>query len=245
MLTLRHLRRTAAVGLLLLVACNGGSPNSQLPLQGTGSLPAASQHRFSPASQAEKHKARPSITSRNVVYCNHGHQNCYRFDLVTSVAIDDNGAFSAVSSFCDDSIWDAPWFFADSTFTLPIAPTTVLPMCTAGKGHGEGDDLMHRNNAGGGSPTPVPTNTPSPTNSPSPTPVPTPTGAPSNLYLVKIDIGWDDLSVAAVAGPATIASGQWTFPKLAKDNAFSDGHLYAFFVASFNGKGCPAPIAAP
>ena len=233
-----HRLFTAGAALTLLLAgCNGAS-TSQLPAQ-TSNPGASSVQRFTPASQAEKQQPRPSITSRNVVYCSHGHNNCYRFSLVTSVAIDSSGAFSAVSPTCDDSIWDAPWVFADSNFTLPIAASTTMAACTSQRhGHeGEGGDLLQRDTVG--TPTPVPTGTPSPT------PVPTPTGSPSNLYIVKIDIGWNDLTVAAVAGPATVANGQWTFPQLAKDDAFADDHLYAFFVATFDGKGCPVPVASP
>lgn len=234
----RHLSLIAGAtaALLLLAGCNGAS-SPQLAAQNSAVLPATSQH-LTLASQAEKQKPRPSITSRNVIFCNHGHSDCYRFDLITSVAVDDSGAFKSISTNCNDSIWDAPWYFADSTFTLPIASATVMNPCSGDEnGRRAGDDLMQRNNQG--TPTPVPTQTPSPT------PIPTPTGSPSNLYLVKIDIGWSELSVAAVAGPAVVSNGQWTLPKLAADDAFKIGHLYAFFVASFDGKSCPVPVASP
>ncbi|HVA27441.1 MAG TPA: hypothetical protein VNF68_04640, partial [Candidatus Baltobacteraceae bacterium] len=48
-----------------------------------------------------------------------------------------------------------------------------------------------------------------------------------------IDIGWFDLTVTPISGPATLANGQWTFAATQNPVLFKDDHLYAFFVASY------------
>lgn len=206
----------AALGVLVsaMVAGCSAASTSTTP-QVSSPTHTSSVHRFALATQSVKAMNRPSITSRSVVYC-HTTKPCDNFHLVTSVAINDDGTFAGASDTCDSSIFDAPWYIAQGTFTLPLAPQTIVPYCAPPAG-----TVM---------PTPVP-------------------GA--GYYLVKIDIGWLSLNAGALAGPSVVgkvAGGSvnngWLLPALATDDAFQDGHLYAFFIAIFNGSLCPVPVAA-
>lgn len=213
----RNLRLLAGalMSAALLAACGGGTASApQLP---NGSHALSSSHRFTLATQSVKMQKRPSIASRNVIYCHGGKSRCDNFHLVTAVAINDDGTFTSAGASCDDSIFDAPWYVADGSFTLPLDPQPTIPYCTPGK------------------------------NSVLPTPAP---GA--GYYLVKVDIGWLSLNVGALAGPSVMGklgggvggNYGWTLPAVATDDAFQDGHLYSFFIATYNANLCPLPIAA-
>ena len=214
----------------LVSGCNSGGTGT--PPATSPAVPATVSHRFTQATQTEKARPRPSITNRNVVYCHGAKDNCYSFQLVQAVGINDDGTFSNLSNTCDSSIFDAPWYFANSSSTLPIAVQVAFPVCTPPQGSsGSGDDLMRPNAIRTPTPTPAPGSTPS---------------AQGQYYLVKIDIGWFSLNVGAIAGPASINSvNEWVLPSLPADNAFQAGHLYAFFIAAFNGQNCPVPVASP
>ncbi len=212
----RYLRLTAAAlaGAALLAACGGAATSPQPPVAPDA---LSSTHRFSLATQSVKMEQRPSITSRDVIYCHGGKRSCDNFHLVTPVAVNDDGTFVPAGSTCDDSIFDAPWYIANGSFTLPLSPQSVVPYCTPAK------------------------------NAVLPTPAP---GA--GYYLVKVDIGWLSLKVGALAGPSVMGkvgggiAGNygWDLPAVATDDAFQDGHLYAFFIATYNANLCPLPVAA-
>ena len=206
----------ALVAAVLISGCSSGGP-SVAPQPPTGSQPAANALRFSLASQSVKMQNRPSITSRNVVYCHGVKNNCYNFQLVTSVALNSDGTFSSIGNTCDSSIFDAPWFIANSTFTLPLSDVSV-PYCSEP--------------AGVTMPTPV-------------------VGPNSGYYLLRVDIGWFSLDAGALAGPSVVGKmagptpSGWYMRALGTNDAFQQDHLYAFFIATFNGNNCPAvPTAA-
>lgn len=233
-------RALATVATALLIAgCSGGASNTLAPAaqQGGGSKmqpPVSGQARFRAATAADKAADRPSLrTARSGAFTPmDGRHDHAHYKLVTSLQIDDQGNFSEWTSQCDKSLWDAPWYWADSTFSLPVASSTVLAVCTKGEGD---DGGMHSMARPGITPTPSPTPVPTATPSPTPTPVPTATPTVTDLYIVKLDIGWWDVTVTPISGPATEAGGNWTFPASTTSDDFQDGHLYAFFVAKKRG----------
>ncbi len=237
-----HKRALAAVAALFLVAgCSGGgsAPSTLTPAAHPGgsapSAPTNAQAHFRLGTQADKAQQRPSLSgfsrapgapAKSVQPMDGRHGgNGVHYKFVTSLAMDGNGNFTEWTPQCDPSIWDAPWYFAEGNSSLPIASSTTLAICTSNDEH---DDALHPMNSIQHTPTPTPS--PTPTATPTPTPVPTATPQATNLYIVKLDIGWWDFSVTPVSGPAYVEGSNWVFPGSGND-AFQDDHLYVFFVA--------------
>lgn len=153
-----------------------------------------------------------------------------KYVFVTSLSVDNDGNFSEWSTpNCDASIWDAPWYYAESDFSLPIPSSISLPVCTAPNDDGDRDAELHSMATIQHTPTPTPSATP--TQTPSPTPVPTATPTATNLVIVRLDLGWFDVSETPITGNAGLSGNTWTFPALSNTLNYQDGHLYVFFVA--------------
>ncbi len=69
--------------------------------------------------------------------------------------------------------------------------------------------------------------------------VPTPT----DFYIVQVGIGFFDLSVSPISGPATADGGTWTFTPMSKTTKFQADNIYAFFIASWSGTGTPPSVS--
>lgn len=66
--------------------------------------------------------------------------------------------------------------------------------------------------------------------------------AQNGLYIVKVGIGFFDLSVEPLSGPADDSSGAWVFSPLEKSTKFQFATFYTFFVASWSGSGAPGSV---
>ena len=230
-------RAVAAItGLLIIAGCAGsGSIAPQIQQHAI-----ASSAKFRQATATDKAQQRPSLADPSLktggrIAQNSGRGSKGSFTIVTSLTVDDSGAFAEWSTTCKPSIFEAPWYWAEGDFSLPVADSTTLAVCTASSRSGWGDDAVTRMNS--------PQITPTPPATPSPTPSPTPAGTPTNLDIVKVDIGWWSLSVKPVSGAATLSADKstWSFPSMTTSDSFQDDHLYAFFVASWNGSTPPSP----
>ncbi|HTU68729.1 MAG TPA: hypothetical protein VMF11_00285 [Candidatus Baltobacteraceae bacterium] len=221
----------ALIALTALVyACSGGSGQSPTPSLGSGSDPGQLTN-FRAATSAEKGEVRPSLSVGSRVPATDSRGKPGYYTLVTSLTTNDKLDFSEWTSRCDPDIFRAPWYVSLRNLSLTV-PTTTLAVCSSSSATATP------------SPTPTPTVTPEPVSS-SFSVTRASSSQAAGLYIVKIDIGFLDLSVDTLSGPATTANGEWTFYPDESTTNFQFGHFYAFFVAQWNAGSAPTASPSP
>ncbi|MBV8638031.1 MAG: hypothetical protein JO322_08080 [Candidatus Eremiobacteraeota bacterium] len=217
-----------------LVACAGNSGTAVPGATSAGQSPITSPAAgLRQASDADKAQSRPSLRDASATSqlktqsTSKGGGSNGSFTLVTSLAIANDGSLSEPRSTCNSSIFFAPWYWAEGNFSLPLANPASLPVCTPSSSSTSHGDAVVRMTQPFPSPLPTPTETPNP--------------IATNLYVIKVDIGWFDLDITPISGPATVSAdgSTWSFPALTSQDTFQANHLYAFFIASWSGTNPP------
>ena len=214
-----------AAASAIFAACSGGggSVPSAGSGSGTGSNASTPTTHFKPATAADKAQNRPSLSTKPtridspVGGTGSGPSGPGYYTLVTSLSVDDNLNYTETNKYCDPNVFDAPWYWAQSNLAITQPEYPVLFVCTPGN-----YSVFAQ------------TGTVRPDGPAAPSPTATPTsGSAAGTYIVAIDIGWFSLSITPLSGAATESNGEWTFSALVNPVNFTDGHLYAFFVANW------------